>query len=51
MGQHAQRIHRDAIHDRATSAVADPAQLFLDDREARWIETDQTTRIRRGERQ
>lgn len=50
MGQHAQRTHRDAIHDRATSAVVDPAQLFLDDREARWTGTDQATRTQRGER-
>jgi len=47
MSQRAQRAHRDAIHDRATSAVVDPAQLFLDDRDAGW-----TTAVgQRGDRQ
>jgi hypothetical protein len=47
MGQRAQWAHRDAIHDRATSAVVDPAQLFLDDLGADW-----TTAVgQRGDRQ
>lgn len=28
--------HSDRVHDRATRAVADPAQMFLDDLEAGW---------------
>jgi len=36
MSRAEQWAHSDEVHGRATRAISDPRQLFLDDREAGW---------------